>query len=268
MTTVVPLDWASTALREGRPLPRRAVALTFDDGYRDNLELALPVLRDLGLPATFYLVPGILEGDVDPWWERLGWAFARARAERVVFEGSALDLGSARARGASLERVEPLLKSRDETARQAAVAELVDALAPAGAYRPADLFMDWDEARVLVAGGAAVGSHTMRHRILAREDAHLQLADLRESRERLQAELRAPVASLAYPNGQRGDYDAATISAASAAGYASAVTTRGLVNRRSTDPLESRRRVLAPGDDVVRVMAGLVRGTLRGCART
>src|SRR6266550_9463146 len=73
VANVVPLRDALEALADGRDLPPRAVAITFDDGYRDNLEIAVPLLQRLGLPATFFLVPGILSGAVQPWWEALGW---------------------------------------------------------------------------------------------------------------------------------------------------------------------------------------------------
>jgi peptidoglycan/xylan/chitin deacetylase (PgdA/CDA1 family) len=263
MTNVVPLESALDDLRAGRRLPHRAVALTFDDGYRDNLELAAPVLRSLGLPAMFYLVPGILDGDVTPWWERLGWTFAKATVERAEFAGVPLDLRTDRARAASLERAEAVLKARDEAGRQEGVAELVEALSPRGGESARDLFMDWDDAKRLVGSGSAIGSHTMRHSILARERELSQLEDLRESKHRLESSLQTPVESLAYPNGQAEDYDATTQAAAGTAGFSSAVTTCGLVTGRGTDPFAVQRRILAPQDNVLMVMAGLVRGSLR-----
>src|SRR4051812_23337545 len=66
LATVVPLETAVGALAEGRSLPPRAVALTFDDGYRDNLTVAVPMLQQLELPATFFLVPGLLDNVKPP----------------------------------------------------------------------------------------------------------------------------------------------------------------------------------------------------------
>jgi peptidoglycan/xylan/chitin deacetylase (PgdA/CDA1 family) len=263
VTNVVPLDAALVALQEGRRLPARAVALTFDDGYRDNLALAAPVLRRLGLPATFFLVPGFLDRQVDPWWERVAFAFAKATATRREFEGIALNLDSPWSRTASLKEVEPALKARDDAARERAVAELVEVLAPAGRFRCEHLFMDWDEARSLIRPGLSIGSHTMRHAILARETEAYQVADLRESRARLQETRDVPVTSLAYPNGQDGDYDSTTMAAAAAAGYSSAMTTSGLINRSTTEPFAIRRRMVGPTDNVVRVVMGLVAGVQR-----
>ncbi len=94
-TNVVDLREALAALTTGRPLPPRAVAITFDDGYRDQLELAVPMLERLGLPATFFLVPGLLDRTVPAWWEELAWTFTRATRRSVVWEGRTLALADA-----------------------------------------------------------------------------------------------------------------------------------------------------------------------------
>jgi peptidoglycan/xylan/chitin deacetylase (PgdA/CDA1 family) len=208
-------------------------------------------------------VPGLLNGEVDPWWERVGWAFTQASVASIEFEGIRFDLRSVPARTASLKKVEPMLKARDETARQAAVACLVEMLAPTGSYRADDLFMNWSEAYDMARAGISIGSHTMRHVILARETEPNQRADLRESRCLLQNELDVPVSTLAYPNGQREDYDTITTAAAEAAGYSHAVTAWGVINHQTTAPFEIRRRVLSPGDNFIKVILGLISGAHR-----
>jgi peptidoglycan/xylan/chitin deacetylase (PgdA/CDA1 family) len=240
------------------------VALTFDDGYRDNLEIAAPALNELDLPATIFLLPELLDGDLDPWWERLAWAFARTSAPAVAFEDSLLPLGDAAAKASSLDRIEAQLKLRTDAERRSAVAQLAEALQPAGQYATGDLFLGWDGARDLVRAGIAIGSHTCGHAILARETVEDQRRDLRLSRKRLQDELGLAVDTLAYPNGQIGDYNAATVDAARSAGYANAVTAWGLVNRPGVDPFEVRRRIVTPLDAPARIVLGLARGVRRG----
>ena len=241
--TIVPLEPALRQLTTGQPLPPRAIALTFDDGYRDNLEVGVPVLERLGLPATFFLVPGILSGTVGPWWETVAWALAHSSRATLDWEGRTLAVGGPAGRRA-LPWLTERLKRCDQAARGRAVAELVERLEPDGEPGHRRLFLDWDGARELRRRGFSVGAHTMGHAILARESPAAQLQDLVESRRRLEAELGVPVDVLAYPNGSRADYDAATVDAARRAGYAHALTARSGWNSRATPLFEVRRVVL------------------------
>lgn len=247
VANVVPLGWALRTMSAGRPLPRRAVAITFDDGYRDNLTLAAPLLRKLGLPATCFLVPGILSREVAPWWERLAWAFATSARDSIVWQGERVPLGSGVAsRNAVSSKLAGQLKRRDRGQRDAAVDELVELLSPPGEYRTEDHFLDWAGARKL-RETMEIGSHSMYHAILAEESAAAQRDDLVTSRRRLADELDEDIELLAYPNGGERDYDQDTVAAAREAGYAYAVTTRRGRNTAATAAYEVRRWVMSPG---------------------
>jgi len=243
--TIVPLAPSLRQLTTGQPLPPRAIALTFDDGYRDNLEVGAPVLERLGLPATFFLVPGILDGTVSPWWETVAWAVQRTPRASVDFQGQTLATRGRAARR-TLEVLTERLKEHDQVARGGAVAELLERLEPQGEPGHRRLFLDWDGARELLARGFEVGAHSTDHAILARESPAAQLTDLVESRRRLEAELDVAVDVLAYPNGSRADYDAATVDAARRAGYSHGLTARSGWNSRATPLFEIRRVVLEP----------------------
>jgi peptidoglycan/xylan/chitin deacetylase (PgdA/CDA1 family) len=244
--TVVPLGDALRALSQGQPLPPRAVAVTFDDGYRDTLELAVPILERLGLPATFFLVPELLSGLIRPWWEMLGWAFTCSRRESIRWEGQQLGLRGAAERRASLTAAAERLKQRPVADLDRAVTELRLLCDPSGAPGHTEMFLDWQGARELVRRGFTVGSHSLKHTILAREGAAEQHRDLLLSRQQLEHRLGVTVDLLAYPNGLPGDYDATTIRAARDAGYAYAVTTNQGWNRAATPPYEIRRFVQQP----------------------
>src|SRR5690606_8314107 len=96
------------------------------------------------------------------------------------------------------------LKDRDRSTREAAVDEIVDLLAPRRRYHVDETFMDWDEAGRL-RDYMTIGSHSLHHAILAREDDDAQKVDLRSARAQLQDRLGAEAAVLAYPNGAAGD---------------------------------------------------------------
>jgi peptidoglycan/xylan/chitin deacetylase (PgdA/CDA1 family) len=241
---VVDLGDALTKLANGQSLPPRAVALTFDDGYRDNLSLAVPMLHELGLPATIFLAPGILSGQVQPWWEVLGRAFATSRRASLRWGGVTTPLGDARR--SAYDDVCGQLKHLDAPAREAAVTELVAELEPETRPDVSELFMDWDEARELVRHGVTVGSHSLDHAILANETPATQQENLAESRRQLEEQLDVPVDLFAYPNGSPSDFDDATVGAAKDAGYRCGVTTIGGWNSRATPLYELRRYVLFP----------------------
>ncbi|HEV8652591.1 MAG TPA: polysaccharide deacetylase family protein [Actinomycetes bacterium] len=261
VANVVPLDSSLDDLHAGRPLPPRAVALTFDDGYRDNLDLGVPLLERLGLPATFFLVPGILSQEVRPWWEVLGWAFARSSRTVVEWSGMALRTGAEPGRR-SRRLVAERLKQLDRADRDRMVAELCELLAPEGTFDSDRLFLDWAGARELVRRGFSVGSHSMYHSILSREEVDRQVEDLAASRQLLERELDVRVRLLAYPNGARGDYDAGTLLAAERAGYTHSLTVRPGLNNSSTPAHEGRRVVLAPDERVWQAAVRRVTGKL------
>jgi peptidoglycan/xylan/chitin deacetylase (PgdA/CDA1 family) len=254
---VVPLRESLRALAAGERLPPRAVAITFDDGYRDNLDLAVPELERLGLPATFFLVPGLLDRRVEPWWEAVAWAVTEATAPAVTIDGERIPLGDRSERRAVRRRAEEHLKRRDSDARAAALAELVEELAPRPRDDLKELFLDWPGARELAGRGFEVGSHSSHHAILSEETPAAQAADLAGSRAALEEGLGVPITSVAYPNGGRLDYDGATLAAAAAAGYENGITTRKGLTGRRTPRFEVRRVVVYPerGTRVLRTLA-------------
>jgi peptidoglycan/xylan/chitin deacetylase (PgdA/CDA1 family) len=246
------------------------VAITFDDGYRDNLTLGVPVLNRLDIPATIFLVPGFLSRRADAWWERLAWGLACAREHAFYLDEARLDLRRSADRNAALGVIEDRLKRLDHRARVEAVEELLKQVKPEGRYPTDELFLDWDGARELTRAGITIGSHTMEHAILARESTGDQWNDLDESRRILQEELKVPVTSLAYPNGAVADYSDATISAAQGAGYEYAFTTTRALVAQDTPPFEVCRWVIDPTLSAARLTAAVLRHFARaeGCGGT
>jgi peptidoglycan/xylan/chitin deacetylase (PgdA/CDA1 family) len=253
VANVVPLDEALQRMADGAPLPPRAVAITFDDGYRDNLTVAGPMLRDLGLPATCFLVPELLSGEVTPWWEELASALLHARSGAVEWAGSRLPLTSPEERRAAFRHLAPGLKEVSGAQRRRAVAELVSAADPAEPYRTDVQFLDWEGARRLQ-DYMTIGSHSLRHDVLSRESADDQETDILTARRRLQDELGAGIEVIAYPNGEAADYDERTMKAAELAGHTFGVTTEPGRNTATTPHFEIRRSVLLSERGVVELL--------------
>jgi peptidoglycan/xylan/chitin deacetylase (PgdA/CDA1 family) len=244
--SVLPLSRALIALANGDPLPARSVALTFDDGYTDALDVAVPLLQRYALPATFFLVPGFIERTCDAWWERLGWAVMSASRNEVLWRGRRMRLSRRWQRFVALEWLLGQLKRMDRATRDHSVEELVDRLSPIGRPPTPAMFLDWKGCREVAAHGIEIGSHSATHMILGNEDPDDQFQDLASSRKILESQLEVPIELLAYPNGRRTDYSRDTVRAAQRAGYTYAVTTEHGWNDVSTSPFELSRIIVSP----------------------
>jgi len=196
---VLPLLDAVRALREDR-LPRRALSITFDDGYADNCENALTILRRLGLPATFFVASGFLDGGCmfnDVVIESL----RQARGPRLELD----DLGLGRHpvdddahRSRAIDRILLRLKYFEPDRRTRAALDIAQR---AGARVPTRLMMRSEQVRSLAAAGMAIGAHTVTHPILAEIPLHRAREEMAAGRARLEEITGAPVRLFAYPNG-------------------------------------------------------------------
>lgn len=266
VANVIPLEAGLDALYAGEPLPPRAVALCWDDGYRDNLELAVPLLERLELPATFFLVPELLSATTRAWWEIAGWAFARSTRDQIGWRG-----GTFRTRGAegrrSYGRACDILRRMSQAERAEALPDLVDRLAPSGDPEDRSLFLDWSGAKELVRRGFSIGSHTMRHATLAQESPEDQVEDLRRSREILERELDVEIRTVAYPFGQPDAVSVDTQRAAKNAGYAYALTTESGWNTCLVSATHGRRIMLDPDRGFVATALSRVKGRVNRLLR-
>jgi peptidoglycan/xylan/chitin deacetylase (PgdA/CDA1 family) len=221
---VLPLADAVRALREDR-LPKRALSITFDDGYADNHDLALPVLRQLGLPATFFIATGYLDG---------GCMFNDVVIEALrTAPGPSLDLTDLgfgqlpvasdeqrrHAAGRILEKLKYAMpRRRDEVAQQIG--------ARAGAVAPSALMMTSAQVKALHTAGMEVGAHTVTHPILAEISLERARKEINDGRARLEEITSAAVRVFAYPNGRPGrDYRREHAALARELGFEAAVST-------------------------------------------
>jgi peptidoglycan/xylan/chitin deacetylase (PgdA/CDA1 family) len=212
---VVPVD----RLLEAPPAGARPrAAVTFDDGYRDNLELAHPVLEDLQLPAAVFVATRWLGGRGRFWWYEL---------EDLARRG-ALGRAGRGARWAAFAAEASRLKALPEGERAARLEELRARAAPArerGDPLWAPLMLSAGDLRFLEASGLwTVGGHTHTHPILARLPLQEAEAEIAENRRVLEEALGHPPRWFAYPNGDEGDFGPEHVDLLRRAGYAGAFT--------------------------------------------
>lgn len=241
---VVQLDEAVEAMTAGR-LPERAAAITFDDGYADNHDIALPILRRHGLRATFFVATGFLNGG-RMWNDSVIEAVRAAKTELLDLsdtpcaELGRLPMDTVSARRLAIGRLLPAVKYLHADHRQQAVEVIVRACgSPA---LPADLMMTNEQVCGLHAGGMRIGSHTVNHPILSGLPEAEVASELNESRRALESLVQHPVKLFAYPNGKPGkDYDEQAVRVARQSGFSAAVSTRAGIASADDDPWQLPR---------------------------
>lgn len=240
---VLPLDEACRRLREGS-LPARSLAITFDDGYADNLEVAVPILRRHGLHATFFIATGFLDGG-RMWNDTLIESVRRTRLEALDLadlgvEGlGRLPVGTLQERRAAVPQLIRACRYLEPARRDQAVAGVARA---SGAALPGDLMMTSDQVRAMSASGMGLGGHTVNHPILARLAAPEARREIVDGKRRLESLVQSPVHLFAYPNGRpREDWGAEHAAIVRDAGFEAAVTTAWGVADRGTDRFQLPR---------------------------
>lgn len=241
----VSLDRLLEELDGGRLQPG-TVCVTFDDGYRDNHDHALPVLKRHGIPATVYLATGFIGTRECPWYDKVLGAMRRATAGRLEYGPPELvgrPLADPARRAEAAYRLLEWFKGFPPAERDARIAELARVLQPAdGGAGEERLMLDWNEVRRMHGSGVAFGGHTVTHPILSTVGPGEAEKEIRGSRQAIEEALQAPVRHFAYPNGRVGDYDAGTMDLLARLGFVSAVTTNPGVNGPGQNRYEWLRR--------------------------
>jgi peptidoglycan/xylan/chitin deacetylase (PgdA/CDA1 family) len=239
--TVLPVEELVDRMRAGS-VPRNAAAITFDDGYRDTLTHAAPILAGYGLPATVFLATGFIGTTEVPWYDRLATALKLSPRSRVIApSGEELALESVEDRLRALVRTRTHLKTLPEEQFRRAFPLLLDSLGSAEQQSAKNAMLSWDDVHALRGLGFRIGAHTVTHPILSRVTAERARAEVLGSRETIQDACGAAPRAFAYPNGQPADYTSAVVNLVREAGFSCAVTTRFGLNTEQTSPWELRR---------------------------
>ncbi|MEO8092011.1 MAG: polysaccharide deacetylase family protein [bacterium] len=191
----------------------RRVVVTFDDGYRDNYELAFPLLREYGMPATFFLATGFLDNPRVPWWDELAWMVRRSPRrvleDREWFGGRLLLDGDRRP---AIDELTRTYKSLPTERTEAFLDFCADAAGTGrcDASAGADLWMTWEMAAELRDAGMTIGGHTATHPVLGRARPEVQSREVEECARRLREKLGVSIRFFAYPVGLIESFDDST----------------------------------------------------------
>jgi peptidoglycan/xylan/chitin deacetylase (PgdA/CDA1 family) len=235
-----------------RQFARRFAAFTFDDGYRDNRDFALPVLREFGAPFTVFVASDFAEGSGRPWWVALERTIAKADAIEVTMGGNTvrLDTSAASGKQAAFDRLHDWMRGLQEHDLRREVSTLCARHGVDEAAICRDLCMSWDELKDFAVDPlVAIGAHTISHCNLSQQSETIAREEMTVSRARIAEKLQRDVLHLAYPYGDRLAAGAREFALAAATGFKTAVTTRpGMIFPESADHLTALPRVSLNGN--------------------
>jgi peptidoglycan/xylan/chitin deacetylase (PgdA/CDA1 family) len=231
---------------------RRFVAFTFDDGYRDNRDHALPVMREFAAPFSVFVTSDFADGTGRLWWVALETVIAKASAIEVTMGGQAVRLDTTTTAGkqAAFNRLHDWLRGLQEHDLQRELSALCERHGVDQAAICRDLCMSWDELKGFAGDPlVTIGAHTVTHCNLAQQREEIAREELVVSRARIEEKLQRVVLHLAYPYGDRAAAGPREFALASSAGYKTAVTTRpGMMFAENAGHLTALPRVSLNGN--------------------
>jgi peptidoglycan/xylan/chitin deacetylase (PgdA/CDA1 family) len=249
---IVTMDEAHRRLVE-RDFSRRFASFTLDDGYRDNRDYALPLMREFDAPFTAYIASDFAEGTGRLWWIALEMVIARADSIGAEIGGAAIrfDTATPSAKQAAFDQLHGWLRGlpgEHDIAREVAAMCARHGVDQTAICR--DLCMSWDELKPFAADPlVAIGAHTITHCNLARQSEAIALDEMTTSRVRIESALQCPVVHLAYPYGDKIAAGAREFALARTAGFKTAVTTRpGMIFSENASHLTALPRVSLNGN--------------------
>lgn len=237
--------------RENRPYPAGAFAITFDDGFENNGSVAAPILREFGIPATFYLTTQFLSENAMSWIDKIEAAVAPLKSGRLAMPWlpAELPLNSADEKIAALDLIRQHVKNDRNLKPATVVTEICTALGveePVAGQGPLDLKLDYDQVKTMAADPLFIfGGHTHTHAIMSfLDDAELE-REIDVSIDLLKQRAAVQSHHYAYPEGLAHCYDGRVIAALQRRGIAICPTAIDGVAAASDHPFHLKRIMAA-----------------------
>ncbi len=230
--------------RIGNEKSQYSVAITFDDGYRDNFTSAFPILKELGIPATIYLATGYVGTSRIPWYDEICLAFkltVRTQFQLSRTNAPAGSMTTQAERVALLDRVLDWLRELDDEARRQAMPEIFRALGVPASLTLPNYMLGWDEIKQMKAHNIEFGAHTVSHPVLSRISGRQLQEEISTSKKTIEQKLKTEVRHFAYPFGRNAHFGSEAKHCIEQCGFKTAVTTEYGFNAPGDDLLALKR---------------------------
>lgn len=220
----------------GQPIKEKLALITFDDGYRDNFDIAYPLLKAMNIPATFFVTTSLIESNKVPWWDEIAWHVKQLPGQELKLSiwpnGIAIpEIIDSDVIRKVLSRVKAFpakINNQLEELRSITKKEI-----------PADLsdnlFMGWEQLQEAEKNGISIGAHSHTHRILSSLPQEELIYELTESKRLLEKYLTNPIESISYPVGGASTYHNSMFKLLNELGYLVGFTFCNMVHRDITN---------------------------------
>jgi peptidoglycan/xylan/chitin deacetylase (PgdA/CDA1 family) len=204
--------------------------ITFDDGYKDNYEVAFPALQSESLPATFFVATGLIESNVVAWWDEIAWHVKQCANKTIQLStwSTKLTIGQSVSSKDIREVLSQFKKSPKSIDSQ--LVELREVSGKRLSYNESE-FMSWEQLGIMEQNGMTIGAHSHSHRILSSLNKEELAHELSYSKELLEGTLKNGITTISYPVGNSTTYNSEMFEEIEKQGYKLAFTFRYFVNQ-------------------------------------
>ena len=210
---ILPMDEVVAHIKSGQGFDRPTVAITFDDGYRDNYTLAYPLLQKHGVPATIYLTSSLIGSEKRTWTDQIEQAFLLTHREYfllpALFGEEKISIRTKEEKRTTCIELASKLKSLPDMRRKELLHDIFEGLGMNGSNpleRGSRIMLNWDEVKEMARHGITFGSHSHTHPILSRMPPQEAKEDILMSKKIIEEQLGREIKHFAYPNGRAEDF--------------------------------------------------------------
>jgi peptidoglycan/xylan/chitin deacetylase (PgdA/CDA1 family) len=228
---IIDLNELYSIIKIGEPIKERLALITFDDGYRDNYDVAYPILKRMAIPAIFFVTTSLIGSNVVPWWDEIAWHVRKLAGQTFKLNNwpdpitlpTTIDAESIRR---VLNRIKSFPAKIELQLQELRV--FTDQEIPAELSN--NLFVQWEHLKELEQNGISIGAHSHTHRILSSLNREDLIFELTESKRLLENYLNKPIESLSYPVGGESTYNNSMFKLLDNIGYQVGFTFRRMVS--------------------------------------
>ena len=249
---IISMDKVAECYYNRQAFPKRAVVITFDDGYRDNYT-AYQILKKYGVSGTFYVVAACVDRRETLWLFEVINLIKNTTRSFVTLDipnhSAKLPIRNEKEKSITIRTITTLIKSNDRVFREALRKQLRDQLSDVVGLgkRAAQIMLTWEQLQEMSRDGMIIGGHTMTHLNLPNADPEDARKEIIHCKKLIEEKIKCPVSHFSYPNGGKYEYYNQNISEmVTSAGYTTATTSNNGLAKISQHMMELSRIRVTP----------------------